>query len=123
MCIGILADPYLPHVSGITVIISLHRKTLESFGHEAHMFTFGPAGLPQEDLRVLRTTGIPIQPTGFYFSPRHCSRNLELIHSMDLLHTMHPYVSADQRPPPRDPAASGKSDSPFSGERTAHGVG
>ena len=123
MRIGILADPYLPHVSGITVFVSLYRKTLESFGHEAHVFTSGPAGHPQPDLRVLRTTGIPIQKTGNYSGPRHGSRNRELIRSMDLLHTMDPTVGADQRPPPRDPAASGKSASPFSGERTTHGVG
>jgi len=93
MRIGILADLYLPHISGITVFISMYQKTLEIFGHEAHVFTFGPAGLPEEDVRVHRTPGIPIGKTGFYFNPWHTSRNRELIRSMDLLHTMHPFVS------------------------------
>ncbi|HEY5118762.1 MAG TPA: glycosyltransferase [Anaerolineales bacterium] len=93
MRIGILADLYLPHISGITVFVSLYQKTLESFGHEAHVFTFGPTELPEEDFRVHRSPGLPIGKTGFYFNPRHTSRNRELIRSMELLHTMHPFVS------------------------------
>lgn len=123
MRIGIPADLYLPHASGIIVFVSLYQTTLESFGHEAHVFAFGPAELPQEDIRVHRTPCVSIGKTGFYFNPRHASRNRELIRFMDLLHTMHPCVNAGQRPPPHDPAASGKSASLFSGERTSHGIG
>jgi glycosyltransferase involved in cell wall biosynthesis len=93
MRIGILADLYLPHVSGITVFVSMYQKTLESFGHEAHIFTFGPAAEAEEDPRVHRTPGLRIGKTGFYFNPRHTPRNRELIREMDLLHTMHPFVS------------------------------
>jgi 1,2-diacylglycerol 3-alpha-glucosyltransferase len=93
MRIGILADLYLPHVSGITVFVSMYQKTLEALGHEAHVFTFGPAGRTEEDPRIHRTPGIRIGKTGFYFNPRHTSRNRDLIRSMDLLHTMHPFLS------------------------------
>ena len=93
MRIGILADLYLPHVSGITVFISMYQKALEAFGHEAHVFSFGPAGSAEDNPRVHRTPGIPIGKTGFYFALRHTSRNQALIRSMDLLHTTHPFVS------------------------------
>jgi glycosyltransferase involved in cell wall biosynthesis len=93
MRIGILADLYLPHVSGITVFVSMYQKTLEAFGHEAHIFTFGPAGRLEENPRVHRTPGLRIGKTGFYFNPRHLERNRELIREMDLLHTMHPFIS------------------------------
>lgn len=91
--IGILSDLYSPHVSGITVFISMYQKTLEASGHEAHVFTFGPPGYPEQEPHVHRTPGMAIGKTGFYFAPRHNSRNRDLIRSMDLLHTMHPFVS------------------------------
>jgi 1,2-diacylglycerol 3-alpha-glucosyltransferase len=93
MRIGILADLYLPHVSGITVFVAMYQKTLEALGHEAHIFTFGPAGRQEDGPRVHRTAGIRIGTTGFYFNPRHSARNRALIREMDLLHTMHPFVS------------------------------
>ncbi len=94
MRIGILADLYLPHISGITVFVSMYQQTLEALGHEAHVFTFGPAvSAGEEARRVHRTPGIRIGRTGIYFSPRHSSRNQSLIREMDLLHTMHPFVS------------------------------
>jgi 1,2-diacylglycerol 3-alpha-glucosyltransferase len=94
MRIGILADLYLPHISGITVFVSMYQQTLEAFGHEAHIFTFGPAASAEEETRrVHRTPGIRIGKTGFYFSPRHSIRNQALIREMDLLHTTHPFVS------------------------------
>jgi 1,2-diacylglycerol 3-alpha-glucosyltransferase len=91
--IGILADLYSPHVSGITVFVSMYQKTLESLGHEAHVFTFGPAGYPNRDPRIHRTAGVAVGKTGFYFAPGHNSRNRASLRSMDLLHTMHPFVS------------------------------
>lgn len=93
MRIGILADLYTPHVSGITVFVSMYQKTLEDLGHEAHVFTFGPAGYPERDPHIHRTAGLAVGRTGYYFALRHNSRNRALIRSMDLLHTMHPFVS------------------------------
>lgn len=93
MRIGILADLYLPHISGITVFIFLYQKTLESFGHEAHVFTFGPPQAGDEAARVHRTPGLRIGKTGFFINPQHTPRNRELIRSMDLLHVTHPFLS------------------------------
>ncbi len=93
MRIGILTDLYLPHISGITIFVSMYRSALESFGHEAHIFTFGPRDFSEEDPFVHRTPGIRIGKSGFYFNPRHAPPNQKLLRSMDLLHTMHPFVS------------------------------
>ena len=48
MRIGMMADVYKPHVSGITNYISLNKKYLERAGHEVFVFAFGDLDYPDE---------------------------------------------------------------------------
>ena len=41
MRIGMLADTYKPYVSGVTNVIDLSKRYLESQGHQVYVFTFG----------------------------------------------------------------------------------
>ncbi len=48
MRIGMLADIYKPHISGVTNYIALNKRYLEQLGHEVYVFTFS-AGDYQDD--------------------------------------------------------------------------
>ncbi len=52
MRIGMMADMYKPHVSGITNYISLNKTFLEELGHQVFVFTFGDEGNKEEEERV-----------------------------------------------------------------------
>ena len=41
MRIGMMADNYKTHVSGVTNSIKLIKRCLENAGHEVYIFTFG----------------------------------------------------------------------------------
>ena len=41
MRIGMFADMYKPHISGVTNYISLYKSRFEELGHEVFVFTFG----------------------------------------------------------------------------------
>ena len=50
MRIGMFADMYLPHVSGVTNHISLYKRYFESCGHEVILFTFGDTDYEDAEL-------------------------------------------------------------------------
>ncbi len=55
MRIGMMADLYTPHVSGITNYISLNKQYLEKAGHEVFVFTFGDLDYADEETNVIRS--------------------------------------------------------------------
>lgn len=93
MRIGMLADIYKPHVSGVTHYISLNKKVLEERGHTVYVFTFGDMDHEDNEQRVVRSPGVPVADTGIFLSFRHSSRARDLIRSMDILHVHHPFLS------------------------------
>lgn len=93
MRIGMLADIYKPHVSGVTHYISLNKKLLEERGHTVYVFTFGDIEYQDDEDRVVRSPGVPVADTGIFLGFRHSRRARELIHGMDLLHVHHPFLS------------------------------
>lgn len=93
MRIGMLADIYKPHVSGVTHYISLNKKVLEERGHTVYVFTFGDMEFEDEEERVIRSPGVPVADTGIFLSFRHSSEARDLIRSMDILHVHHPFLS------------------------------
>jgi glycosyltransferase involved in cell wall biosynthesis len=93
MRIGMMADAYRPHVSGITHHIRLNKRALEAAGHKVFIFTFGGLEYEDDELNVVRSPGIPLSDTGYYFSlgyARHARRKLR---TMDILHVHHPFLS------------------------------
>ncbi len=93
MRIGMMADIYTPHVSGVTTHIALIKRTLERAGHEVFIFTFGNEQFHDAEPNVWRSPGLPVSNTGFSFGWRHTPEIRRLIRSMDLLHVHHPFVS------------------------------
>lgn len=93
MRIGMLADVYKPHVSGITQSISLTKRALEQLGHQVTVFTFGDLDYRDDEASVIRSPGLPLAETGYYFSFRYASAARRKLEAMDVVHVHHPFLS------------------------------
>lgn len=93
MKIGMMADYYSTHVSGVTNHISLIKHSLENAGHEVYIFTFGDDEVVDEEKNIIRTAGVPVVDTGIYFNLRYNKHARQLLYSMDIAHVHHPFVS------------------------------
>lgn len=93
MRIGMMADVYKPHVSGITNYIALNKRYLESAGHEVFVFTFGDEDYQDDEPNVIRSPGLPLLDTGYYISLNYSYAARKLLASMDLVHVHHPFLS------------------------------
>ncbi len=93
MRIGMMADTYKPYMSGITNYIDLNKRYLERLGHDVFVFTFGDLEYKDEEPRVIRSPGLPLQNTGFYLSFRYSRAAKRLLQSMDIVHVHHPFLS------------------------------
>ncbi len=94
MRIGMIADLYKPHMSGVTNFISLNKRALEQAGHNVYVFTFGDPDYVDDELNVIRSPGFPLAETGAYVNLRYPKRVRRLLQSMDLVHAHHPFLSA-----------------------------
>jgi 1,2-diacylglycerol 3-alpha-glucosyltransferase len=93
MKIGMMADMYKTHVSGVTNSIFLSKQWLEKDGHEVYIFTFGDNEVVDDEQNVIRTPGMPVTDTGFYLNLRYNRPARHLLYSMDITHVHHPFVS------------------------------
>ncbi len=93
MRIGMMADTYKPHVSGITNYIDLNKRHLERAGHDVFVFTFGDLDYRDGEPRVIRSPGLPLQDTGYYLSFSYSREAKRLLQTMDLVHVHHPFLS------------------------------
>jgi len=93
MRIGMMADAYKPHVSGITNVISLSKQLLEKAGYEVYVFTFGGGDYVDDEPNIIRTRGVPLVDTGLYLSARHSTEAQKLLQKMDIIHVHHPFTS------------------------------
>ena len=95
MRIGMLADIYKPHISGVTNVIELSQQVLASRGHEVCVFTFGDEQPEDEKENVFRSAGIPIpirEPT-IQLNFRYTDRAQRKLATMDIVHVHHPFLS------------------------------
>jgi len=93
MRIAMMADVYKPHVSGITNYIDLNKRYLEKAGNDVFVFTFGDHDYRDDELRVIRSPGLPLVDTGYYLSFRHTAAAKKLLQTMDIVHVHHPFLS------------------------------
>jgi 1,2-diacylglycerol 3-alpha-glucosyltransferase len=91
--IGMMADVYKPHVSGITNYIALNKRALERSGHQVFVFTFGDLDYADDEEGIIRSPGVPLLDTGYYLSLRYSSTARKLINHLDLVHVHHPFLS------------------------------
>ncbi|GAB4474384.1 MAG: glycosyltransferase family 4 protein [Anaerolineales bacterium] len=93
MRIGMLADVYKPHISGITNYIELNKKWLESHGHDVYVFTFGGETYEDDEKNIIRSPGLPLLDTGYYLGFRYSSEAIRILRVMDVVHVHHPFLS------------------------------
>jgi len=93
MRIGMFADMYLPHVSGVTNHIRLYRAELERQGHEVLVFTWGDRGHADDEPGVYRSPSVPWGDTGWNW-PLGISREAtRAMRTLDIAHAHHPFAS------------------------------
>lgn len=88
-----MADAYKPHVSGITNYIDLNKRYIEKAGHDVFVFTFGDQDYHDDELRVVRSPGLPIVNSGYYLSFSYNRAAKKLLQTMDVVHVHHPFLS------------------------------
>jgi 1,2-diacylglycerol 3-alpha-glucosyltransferase len=93
MRIGILADAYKPHVSGVTNFIALTKQYLEERDHEVFVFTFQYEDYQDDEKNIIRSSGMPVLDTGFTFNLTYSREARRLLYTMDLAHVQHPFLS------------------------------
>ena len=97
MRIGMMADIYKPHISGVTNYISQYKTHFEAQGHEIYVFTFGDEGDGPGEERVIRSPGLPLTlrygDKDYPVNLRYSTRARRLLQSMDLVHVHHPFLS------------------------------
>lgn len=93
MRIGMMADTYKPYLSGVTNYIELSKKFLEKAGHQVYVFTFGDENQSEDEPHIIRSPGLPILEEGVYFSVRYARTAQKLLHTMDVIHVHHPFIS------------------------------
>ena len=93
MRIGMMADVYLPHISGITNYISLNKKFLEKKGHEVFVFTFSDMDYTDHETNIIRSPGLPLLDTGYYISLSYTPQAKKLLNTMQVVHVHHPFLS------------------------------
>ena len=93
MRIGMLADAYKPYISGVTNVIDLSKRYLESQGHEVFVFTFGDDDYEDDEPNIIRSQGLPLVDSGFYVNVRYNRQSRNLLRTMDIVHVHHPFLS------------------------------
>jgi len=93
MRIGMMADMYTPHISGITNYINLNKRYLEQAGHAVFVFTFGDVNYRDDETNIIRSPGLPLTDTGYYLNFHYARQAKALLQTMDLVHVHHPFLS------------------------------
>jgi 1,2-diacylglycerol 3-alpha-glucosyltransferase len=95
MKIGLVTACYKPVINGVTHMVSLMKDYLEEAGHEVTVFTLGDPDPAGEEPGVVRSPGIPLGDTGYYFGFRYSSRAQELLREMEIIHCHHLFMSVE----------------------------
>ena len=93
MRIGMMADLYKPHISGVTNYISINKEFLEQQGHEVFVFTFGAEKYQDDETNIIRSHGMPVFETGVQFNLGFSRQIRNLLRTMDIVHVHHPFIS------------------------------
>jgi glycosyltransferase involved in cell wall biosynthesis len=97
MRIGMMADMYKPHISGVTNYIELNKRAYESAGHQVYVFTFGDEDFQDDEQHIIRSPSLPLGyrygEKDFKVGLRYSKEAQRLLQTMDIVHTHHPFIS------------------------------
>ena len=88
-----MVDLYKPHISGVTNVVALTKKHLESIGHEVYVFTFGSLDYVDDEENIIRSPGLPLLDTGFHLNLSYSRTARNILQTMDIVHIHHPFIS------------------------------
>jgi len=91
--IGMFADMYKPHLSGVTNYISLYKERFEELGHEVFVLTFGETDHPDDEPNVVRSPAIPWGETGWQAGIALSEEARTLVRTLDVAHAHHPFLA------------------------------
>ncbi len=95
MRIGMVTACYKPVMNGVTRMVALYKETMEAAGHEVTVFTLGEPDPQGDEPRVVRTPGMPLGDTGYYFSFRYTTEAQDKLRQMDIVHCHHLFMSVE----------------------------
>ena len=95
MRIGMVTACYKPVINGVTRMVALYKQYLEQAGHEVTIFTLGEAAPAGDEPGVVRSPGLPLGQTGYYFGVRYTRPAQNLLAQMDILHCHHLLMSVE----------------------------
>ena len=93
MKIGMLTDCYRPVINGVTNCVAMCKREMELAGHQVYVFTFGHLDYSDKESGILRSPGIPVSDTGYYFGLEYSHQARRALDEMDILHIHHPVTS------------------------------
>lgn len=93
MRIGMFADMYKPHLSGVTNYIALYKRRFEELGHEVLVFTFGNRDHADDETGIVRSPALAWGRTGWQAGLAVSPEARELIPTLDVAHVHHPFLS------------------------------
>lgn len=93
MKIGMLTDCYRPVINGVTNCVAMCKREMELAGNQVFVFTFGHLDQPDEETGILRSPGIRVSDTGYYFGLEYSHQARRVLAEMDILHIHHPFTS------------------------------
>lgn len=95
MRVGLVTACWKPVINGVTRMVDAYKNVLESKGHEVALFAFGEPDAAGEALGVVRSRGIRLGQTGYYFAPRPSQQARHLLSQMDIVHCHHLFMSLE----------------------------
>lgn len=93
MRVGMFADMYKPHVSGVTNYIALYKQRFEELGHEVLVFTYGNRDHADTEAGIVRSPAMAWGSTGWQLGLGLSAEARHLMHTIDIAHTHHPFLS------------------------------
>jgi glycosyltransferase involved in cell wall biosynthesis len=91
--IGMFADMYKPHLSGVTNYIALYKRRFEDLGHEVFVFTYGNRDYADTETNIVRSPAVSWGSTGWQLGLGVTAATRELMGSLDIAHVHHPFLS------------------------------
>ncbi|MFQ5421161.1 MAG: glycosyltransferase, partial [Anaerolineae bacterium] len=94
MKIGMVTACYKPVINGVTRMVELYKRELESLGHEVTVFTLGDPDPAGEEAGVVRSPAISVGE-GYYVTMRYTHAAQDLLREMDIIHCHHLFMSVE----------------------------
>jgi glycosyltransferase involved in cell wall biosynthesis len=88
MRIGMITACYHPVINGVTQMVSLYRRHLTALGHEVTIFTLGEPDPCDDELKIIRSPGLPVKD-GYHLGWRYSRKAQARLRQMQVIHCHH----------------------------------